>query len=179
MNQRTQLLFLIRNTYLLVCWSLTTYKSFGTPIWADNSTNLLTRLTVSFFKRGFLTLEKKVLKRWKFFMSININKSIEYWIFRKTNLFLDTRHTQPSPSCLLLNSTTNKRNIYYNHFLISNIFLHRKPGRVLLFKHLTLILNFWSQWNRTHKFALKLLLDTHEFALLYFYNMYIFKIYQL
>ena len=179
MNQRTQLLFLIRNSYLLLCWSLTTYKNFGTPFWVNNSTNVLTRLTISFFKRGFLTLEKRVLRRWKFFMSININKSVEYWIFRKTNLFLDLRYTEPTPSALVLHNSNNRRNSYYTHFLVSNIFLHRKPGRVLLFKHLHLILNWWSQWNKSHKFALKLLIDSHEFALLYFYNMYIFKVYQL
>ena len=179
MNQRSQLIFLIRNLYLFLYWTLLTYQRYVTPALFSSTTVVLYRLNIKFFNRGFLNVTKKSLKKWKFFMGVNINKSIEYWIFKKSNKFLDSRRAQPMPLCLALENSPNNLNLYYNHVLISNIFLFRKPARILMFKHLMLILNFWSQWNRTHKFALQLILDINEFALLYFYNMYIFKIYQL
>jgi len=178
-NQRSQLLFVTRNLYTIILWSLKTFNLFLSMF--GNCTNilLLHRLGAKLYSRGFTSILNKMVRKWKFFNAININKSLEYWIFRHGLLLLDVNQTSPLLPSLIIKKTEPFLNQYYSSFLLSNISLHRKPFRTVVFKQLTAILLFWQSWNKHHRITFRFMLGTQELYLLYFYNMYIFKVYHL
>ena len=178
-NQRSQLIFLFRNFYNILTWTITTFQFYLQPHFICFQTNLLQRLGSKLFSRGFSGIFKKSVKKWKFFIALSLNKSLEYWLFRKGTLFLLNSLTCPKPQSLSFSLKTYFLNQKYNYFLISNISLHKKPFRMLTFKFLQNILLFWESWNRNHVFSLRFFVGIHEVLLLYFYNMYIFKVYHL
>ena len=178
-NQRSQLLFILRNLYTIIFWSLKTFSLFLSMFGTCTNIMLLHRLSSKLYSRGFTSVLTKVGRKWKFFNAININKSLEYWVFRKGLLLLDFEKTTPLVNSLTLKKEVPFLNQYYSTFLLSNISLHRKPFRTVLFKQLTSLLLFWQSWNKNHKISFRFMLGTQELYLLYFYNMYIFKIYHL
>jgi len=178
-NQRSQLLFILRNLYTIIFWSLKTFALFLSMFGTCTNIALLHRLGAKLYSRGFTSVLTKITRKWKFFNAININKSLEYWVFRKGLLLLDLEKTTPLTKSLVIKPETPFLNQYYSTFLLSNISLHRKPFRTVLFKQLTSLLLFWQTWNKNHQISFKFMLGTQELYLLYFYNMYIFKIYHL
>jgi hypothetical protein len=178
-NQRSQLLFVMRNLYIIILWVLKTYTSYITSFTGCNNILLFYRLGSKLYSRGFTSVFSKIVRKWKFFNVANVNKSLEYWIFRSGNKFLDLQETKPMHNSLEIKPNKPFLNQYYSTFLLSNISLHRKPFRTVVFKQLISILLFWQTWNKHHQITFKFLFGFQEFYLLYFYNMYIFKIYHL
>ena len=178
-NQRSQLIFLFRNFYNILTWTINTYQFYLQPNFIYFQTNLIQRLGSKLFSRGFSGIFKKTVKKWKFFIALSFNKSLEYWLFKKGTLFLINFSTTPKPKSLSFSSETYFLNQKYNFFLISNISLHKKPFRMVIFKFLQNVLLFWESWNRHHNFSLRFFIGIQEVLLLYFYNMYIFKVYHL
>lgn len=178
-NQRSQLLFVMRNLYIIILWVLKTYTSYITSFTGCTNILLFYRLGSKLYSRGFTSVFSKIVRKWRFFNVANVNKSLEYWIFRSGNKFLDLQETQPMNDSLYIKSDKPFLNQYYSTFLLSNISLHRKPFRTVVFKQLISILLFWQTWNKHHQITFRFLLGCQEFYLLYFYNMYIFKIYHL
>lgn len=178
-NQRSQLLFLLRNLYTIIIWALKTFSLFLSMFGTCTNILLLHQLSAKLYSRGFTSILNKMTRKWKFFNAININKSLEYWVFRNGLLLLELEKTTPLTKSLVIKSDTPFLNQYYSTFLLSNISLHRKPFRTVVFKHLTLLLLFWQSWNKNHQITFRFMLGTQELYLLYFYNMYIFKVYHL
>jgi hypothetical protein len=178
-NQRSQLLFLTRNLYLILTWFLKLTASLIAPAWQYNNLVIFYRLGSKLYSKGFTSMFIKVIPQWKFFNALNINKSLEYWLFKSGNLLLDASQTAPLRTTLCLKDETPFLNQYYSTFQLSNISLHKKPFRAVVFRHLTAILIFWQNWGNSYNVSFKFMLGAPEFRLLYFYNMYIFKIYHL
>lgn len=178
-NQRSQLIFLFRNFYNILTWTVNTYQLYLQPNFIFLHMTLLQRLGSKLYSRGFTGIFKKTVKRWKFFIALSLNKSLEYWLFKKGTRFLVDFKTYPKTPALYFSTETYFLNQKYNYFLVSNISLHKKPFRTVVFKFLQNILILWAPWNRNHVFSLKFFIGIHEVLLLYFYNMYIFKVYHL
>jgi hypothetical protein len=178
-NQRNQLLFLFRTFYLILYWTVETYQYYLQYDLNRPTFRILQQLSAKLYTRGFTGMFQKCVKRWKFFISLNVNKSLTYWLFQKGNLFLTSSITRPIPKSLIIKKSNYHLNQMYLPFLISNISLHRKPFRVVVFKILHTLLLFWQPWTKHHTFTLKFFIGIDEVFLLYFYNMYIFKIYHL
>jgi hypothetical protein len=178
-NQRNQLLFIIRNIYIIIFWIVKKFNFFLTPSISYTNISLLYHLELKLYSKGFTSIFSKIIQKWKFFHTININRSLEYWIFKSGSLFFSSHETYPLSKALCFNEDQHFLNQYYTPYLLSNISLHKKPFRITLFKHLAHILLLWQSWNRHHQPTFRFLLGSQDFYLLYFFNMYIFKVYHL
>lgn len=178
-NQRNQLLFLLRNFYLILHWTVETYQFYLQSDINRFSFRILQQLSAKIYTRGFTGLFQKTISRWKFFINLSVNRSMVYWLYHKGNLFLTSSTTLKNPPTIYVNTTNFYLNQMYTPFLISNISLHKKPFRTVVFKFLQTLLLFWQPWTRNHVFTLKFFIGIDEVFLLYFYNMYIFKVYHL
>lgn len=142
----------------------------------QNHQNLILILK-SFYSKGFFTIFTNLTKKWKSFTKLSINKSLEYNFFKSGDNFLkDNRQIKPL-SCELKVKPLLFLNQYYLPLQLSNISVHNKPYRNILLKNLYLLLNNWQFWNRHINISFKFLVLNKNFHLLYFYNMYIFKVY--
>jgi hypothetical protein len=178
-NQRNQLLFLFRNFYLILLWTIETYQFYLQYDANRFSFRLLQQLSAKLYTRGFTGLFSKSISRWKFLIPLNLNKSLTYWLFQQGNLYLNSSLTMLQPRTIFFSKKNFFLNQTYSPFLISNISLHKKPFRIVIFKMLQTLLLFWQPWTRHHNFTVKFFIGIDEVLLLYFYNMYIFKVYHL
>jgi hypothetical protein len=179
LNQRLRAVFLLRNVYLMVVIIFKTYNQFLFNNQFQTNYDLLYRLNLVFFSRGFGSVLKTTGKRWKSFMTTAITKSIQHHIYTTGLSFIEKKIIKPTAKSVQISEKALLFNQYVLPVTISNISLHNKPARNVMFRLLILILSNWSQWNRHYNLTLKFLIGSGDLQILYFYNMFLFKIYHL
>jgi len=179
LNHRLRITWLSRNLYLIIVLVYKTFNKFLCNTTFTNNFDLLYRLNLIFFSRGFMTNFKTTKKKWKSFMTIAITKSLQHHLFKNGIDFVDYKVVKPLNPNLRFSTTQLFLNQNYLPLTLSNISLHNKPYRNVMFRYLLLVLTNWQHWNRNLRLTLRYLIGSNELQMLYFYNMYIFKIYNL
>lgn len=179
LNLRLRASFLLRNIYLLLVLAFKTYNHFLFSNTFKTNHDLLYRLNLVFFSRGLTTVLKTTSKKWKSFMTIAITKSIQHHVYTTGLNFVDCKIMNPTQKSVLISTKKLLFNQCTLPLTISNISLHNKPARNVMFRLMILILSNWQQWNRHFNLTLKFLIGSNNLQMVYFYNMFIFKIYNL
>lgn len=179
LNHRLRVTWLLRNIYLIVILIFKTYNTFLFNVKFKTNHDLLYRLNLLFFARSFMSTLQTTQKKWKTFITLSLTKSIKHHIYLNGLTFIDTKVMKPINSSIRFSKNELLFNQYYLPFSISNISLHNKPFRNVLFRTLLLLLTNWQHWNKHFSISFGFLLGSSDLYMLYFYNMYIFKVYNL
>lgn len=179
LNQRTYFLYLLRNLNLLLLTLFTSINAYSHfPRLTSNHT-LLDLVSRKLFVRGSSLFFLKAATNWKFFHTLNINKSLEFAVMHRVSSFLSTQQLVPFERTLVFAPLRLCRLQYYTYFLFSNISLHYKVYRAVLIKLLLTLFTTWDLWSRHFAITLKFIVGKGDFFLLYFANIYIFKLYHM
>ena len=179
LNHRLRVNWLSRNLYLIVVLIYKTFNKFLCNTTFTNNYDLLYRLNLLFFSRGFISTFRTTQKKWKSFMTIAVTKSIQHHLFKNGIDFIDYKVVKPLNPSLKFSTHTLFLIQIYLPLAVSNISLHNKPYRNVMFRHLIMLLTNWQHWNRSFQMTLRYMIGSNELQMLYFYNMYLFKIYNL
>lgn len=177
LNQKLYLIWLARNIHVLITYIL---KSFNAALFLVSSTTklaLLQNLFSLFYSKALFKLVKDVTKKWKSFVNLNLNKSLQHFVLTQGIAFVDDEVNALASSPVQLKTSHLFLNQYFTNKSISNINLHGKHYRTTLLKLLTSLQGNWTLWNKHYKMTYGFMLITSNYYNFTYYNHYFFKIY--
>ena len=177
LNQKVYLVWVLRNINLILTFILRDLNSsFSTKLCKTNF-QVLNSLLATFYNKSLYVILKTIVKKWKSFIKLNFNSSLQYWIFSYGLDLLKSSSIITRVNMKLKSDSKLLHNQYFLTNTISNISLHNKHYRTVMLKFMSLILSNWQSWNRHFKISFKFVLGSKNFFFLRFYNCYFFKIY--
>ena len=177
LNQKLYLIWLSRNIHVLITYLL---KGFNAALFLVNSTTklaLIQNLFSLFYSKALFKLVKDVTKRWKSFLTLNVNKSLQHFVLTQGIAFVDDEMRSLATTPIQLNTSHLFLNQYFTNKSISNINLHNKHYRATLLKLLTSLQGNWTLWNKHYKTTYGFILITSKYYNFTYYNHYFFKVY--
>jgi len=167
-------MFILRTLKLMVVLIKSNFLFWGNQWTSINNHFLLKAWQHQFFTKGLSKQLFVVSKAPKVFHSHNLLKSLQYWIAIEGCAFVSNNfnHRDPTPA------TSNLIAVQYTKpITVSNISLHNKNYRKVLFKFLHSLLINGTFITRFYRNTTNFTVITHHYSLLRFYNYYYFKIY--
>jgi len=179
LNYRSRVAWLLRNVYLIVMLIVKTFNAYLFTNHLQTNYELMHKLSLLFYSKGFISVLQTTHKKWKNFMTLASTKSLKHTLYTTGTAFVDHKVIK----LVEPNVKHSTQSLLFNQYLlplsISNISLHNKPFRNVLFRALIMILTNWQTWNKHFRLTLRFLIGSPSLYMLYFYNMYLFKVYNL
>lgn len=174
-TQKLYLIWVFRNSPLMISLSLRHFHTFIVPVMYLNSSLLYVEMVNWLYKSGFTKIWNKLVTRWKPLLGSNFTKGMQYWTYKLGSSLLEKNYLkvnllQPHDNFVIYNQ-------YYTSVVVSNISLHNKYYRIVMMKFLNLVLYTWQVWVQRHRWTFNFILINKNFHVLYFYNFYFFKMF--
>lgn len=169
-----KLIWVLVNLTKAINFLFSNYRLLLSNIWITKSLYYSFNTLNLLFSNLDYVIFKKILKPVRTFWTVNLYKSIRYWL---VNIFLLTNKTVfLTPNQLIL-KPRRFLNQYYKNFFLSNISLSQKFYRQFLMNILLFILYPWARFNKSFVLTRRFLVINTNYKMFKYYNVYFFKVF--